>query len=240
MSRILKTASAVAIAASTLTVLMAGDVGLAYDQMVASTQVEGTIEPDTTEPSPDQEPMLPVEGPANDGAEDQTLSLPVDGGNTDGASENTPPTSENPAQTATAQPADLRELVNMQNLSDELDAEMRCLASAVYFESKGESLRGQLAVARVVIARAQSSRFPDSYCGVVYQRKQFSFVRGGEMPRIRTNSKSWANARAVAMIADNDAWESDVEGALFFHARYVNPRWRLTRIAQIDNHVFYR
>ncbi|PIX64774.1 MAG: cell wall hydrolase [Sphingomonadales bacterium CG_4_10_14_3_um_filter_58_15] len=134
----------------------------------------------------------------------------------------------------------LRQLVRQQSVDGSLDAEMQCLAGTVYFESKGESLQGQLAVARVVLARVASSRFPNSICGVVFQRSQFSFVRGGKMPPIRTGQRHWRNAVAIAKIAMNDGWESPVEGALFFHARYVSPGWRLTRLATIDNHIFYR
>jgi len=117
----------------------------------------------------------------------------------------------------------LRQLVRQQSVDGSLDAEMQCLAGTVYFESKGESLQGQLAVARVVLARVASSRFPNSICGVVFQRSQFSFVRGGKMPPIRTGQRHWRNAVAIAKIAMNDGWESPVEGALFFHARYVSP-----------------
>lgn len=134
----------------------------------------------------------------------------------------------------------LAELVGMQDVREPLNAEERCLASAVYFESKGESLAGQLAVARVVIARSQSGRFPSTLCGVVYQKSQFSFVRGGGMPPISTGSAHWRNAVAISRIALNDSWKSPVEGALFFHARHVSPGWRLTRIGSIDNHIFYR
>lgn len=134
----------------------------------------------------------------------------------------------------------LRELVSQQSTNSTLSAEMKCLAGTVYFESKGESLKGQLAVARVVMGRAASSRFPNSICGVVYQRKQFSFIRGGKMPRIDKSGKHWRNAVAISKIAMNDAWKSPVEGALFFHARYVSPGWRLKRMATIDNHIFYR
>lgn len=134
----------------------------------------------------------------------------------------------------------LRALVRQQSTSGALSKEMQCLAGTVYFESKGESLEGQLAVARVVMARAKSSRFPNSICGVVYQRKQFSFIRGGKMPRINKSHQHWRNAVAISKIAMNDAWKSSVEGALFFHARYVSPGWRLKRMATIDNHIFYR
>ncbi|MEP7348451.1 MAG: cell wall hydrolase [Sphingorhabdus sp.] len=134
----------------------------------------------------------------------------------------------------------LAELVRKQDIQSALDRETQCLAGAVYFESKGESLSGQLAVARVVMARAQSGRFPSSLCGVVYQKSQFSFVRGNGMPRIDTGSNNWRNAVAISQIAQSNAWQSPVEGALFFHARYVSPGWRLTRIGTVDNHVFYR
>ena len=132
------------------------------------------------------------------------------------------------------------ELVRAQDTSAALSAEERCLAGAVYFESKGESLNGQLAVARVVMARAKSGRFPTTLCGVVYQKSQFSFVRGGGMPPIAASSNHWRNAVAISKIALNGSWKSPVEGALFFHARHVSPGWRLTRIGSIDNHIFYR
>jgi spore germination cell wall hydrolase CwlJ-like protein len=134
----------------------------------------------------------------------------------------------------------LAELVKSHGSAGELDAEIRCLAGAVYFESKGESLSGQLAVARVVLARTKSGRFPSTICGVVYQPSQFSFVRGGKMPRIDTGSTHWKNAVAISQIAVDGSWKSPVEGALFFHARYVSPGWRLKRMGSIDNHVFYR
>lgn len=130
--------------------------------------------------------------------------------------------------------------VEAQGTPGEIDAQMRCLAGAVYFEARGESLKGQLAVARVIIERARSGRFPDSYCGVVYQRSQFSFVRGNRMPKIRTQSRAWRRALAVAQIADEGSWDSPVEGALFFHAVRVSPGWRLKRLARVDNHIFYR
>lgn len=134
----------------------------------------------------------------------------------------------------------LAEMVRMQDTKASLDTEQRCLAAAVYFESKGESLSGQLAVARVVMARSKSGRFPTSLCGVVYQKSQFSFVRGNSIPRIYTGGTHWRHAVAVSKIALSNGWKSPVEGALFFHARSVSPGWRMTRLGTVDNHVFYR
>lgn len=135
----------------------------------------------------------------------------------------------------------LAELVaHHASADDGLTAEQNCLAGAIYFEAKSESLEGQLAVGRVIVARSKSGRFPGSYCGVVYQPSQFSFVRGRSMPGINKGSRQWQNAAAMARIAHAGSWRSPVEGALFFHATHVSPGWRLKRMARIDNHVFYR
>jgi spore germination cell wall hydrolase CwlJ-like protein len=139
-----------------------------------------------------------------------------------------------------AQANSLAALVDAQGAPEELDGDMKCLAGAVYFESKGESLEGQLAVARVIINRAKSGRFADSLCGVVYQPSQFSFVRGNSIPPVRAESRGWRQAVAIAQIATNDSWDSRAEGALFFHARRVSPGWGKAKLAMIDNHIFYR
>ena len=134
----------------------------------------------------------------------------------------------------------LAAMVASQPRPRELSRELNCLAGAIFFESRGESLAGQLAVGRVIVARSRSGRFPNSYCGVVFQRSQFSFVQGNSMPAIAKASNAWKNAVAIAQIAHSGSWRSPTEGALFFHAARINPAWRLTRIARVDNHVFYR
>jgi hypothetical protein len=136
--------------------------------------------------------------------------------------------------------SNLSALVAKHGAPGSMDAETRCLAGAVYFESKGESLPGQLAVARVVLARTKSGRFASTICGVVFQKSQFSFVRHGRMPAIDTGGAHWRNAVAISEIALDNSWKSPVEGALFFHARYVSPGWKLKRLGAIDNHIFYR
>jgi spore germination cell wall hydrolase CwlJ-like protein len=134
----------------------------------------------------------------------------------------------------------LAELVDDMPVDGELSNDMQCLAGAIYFEARGEPLLGQLAVGRVIIDRAESGRFPDSYCGVVYQPGQFSFAHGGHMPRIDTSSDAWENAKAIARIAHEGLWDSPAKGALFFHATGVSPHWGRTRLARIDHHIFYR
>ena len=135
---------------------------------------------------------------------------------------------------------DLASMVAQLRSTEAGSRELECLAGAIYFESKSESLKGQLAVGHVIANRAASGRFPKSYGGVVYQRSQFSFVRGGTMPRIARSHIQWKNAVAIAKIVDQKLAPTPVSKALFFHARRVSPGWRLTRVATLGNHVFYR
>jgi spore germination cell wall hydrolase CwlJ-like protein len=134
----------------------------------------------------------------------------------------------------------LAELVSEYAGTQPTDAEQECLAGAVYFEAKGEPLHGQLSVAEVVLNRARSGRFPASVCGVVKQRGQFSFIRGGRFPAIARTSLAWKRAVAIAHIAVRDLADGPAPRALFFHAKRVSPRWRLTRVAMVGNHIFYR
>ena len=144
------------------------------------------------------------------------------------------------AEETVAAGATLAEAVASLRSSDPGSRELECLAGAIYFESKSESLQGQLAVGHVVANRADSGRFPSSYCGVVFQRSQFSFVRGRSLPPIPRASRDWQEAVAIAKIVDQELRPSPVGKALFFHARRVSPGWRLTRVATLGNHIFYR
>jgi spore germination cell wall hydrolase CwlJ-like protein len=147
-----------------------------------------------------------------------------------------------PAAATLTEAGSLSELVGMVDTDAAMDEQMRCLAGAVYFEARGEPLAGQLAVAQVIINRTEDGRFPRSYCGVVAQPGQFSFMRGRHMPQVREGSAAWNRAVAVAQIAHKGLWESEAGNAVFFHARYVRPGWShtKTRLAQIDTHIFYR
>ena len=119
------------------------------------------------------------------------------------------------------------------------DEALQCLAGAIYFESKGEPLTGQLAVAEVIINRAKSGRFPSDVCAVVKQRGQFSFVRGGQIPTI-TKGASYRTAVAVAKVALASAWNSPADKALYFNTPDRRPSVRAIKVASIGNHVFYR
>ena len=135
---------------------------------------------------------------------------------------------------------DLATLVAQLRSSDPGSRELECLAVGIYFESKSEPLAGQLAVGEVIANRASSGRFAKTYCGVLFQRGQFSFVRGKSWPAIARSGKQWKTAVAIAKIVDQDLKDSEVGNALFFHAKRVSPRWKLKRVASIGNHIFYR
>ena len=136
---------------------------------------------------------------------------------------------------------DLASLVAQFRGSDPGSRELECLAVGVYFEAKSEALTGQLAVGEVIANRANSDgRFPSSYCGVLFQHGQFSFIRGHRWPKVNKSGKQWQTAVAIAKIVDQDLKDSAAENALFFHAKRVSPGWRLKRVASIGNHIFYR
>jgi spore germination cell wall hydrolase CwlJ-like protein len=135
---------------------------------------------------------------------------------------------------------DLPTLVAELSGPDAGSRELECLATGIYFESKGEPLAGQLAVGQVIANRAESGRFASTYCGVLFQRGQFSFIHGRKLPHVSHSKSQWQTAVAIAKIVDRDLKESKVGDALFFHARYVRPSWHLKRVASIGNHIFYR
>lgn len=124
---------------------------------------------------------------------------------------------------------------------------LRCLALAVYFEAGSESRTGKEAVAHVVLNRAQHAGFPAGVCGVVQQgarqrRCQFGWYcdRHGNQP---TSAVMWQSAQEVASEALSGRSDDPTDGALYFApARTHRPSWtqRLTQVARIGGHVFYR
>lgn len=116
-------------------------------------------------------------------------------------------------------------------------ADAKCLARAVYFESRGEPLEGQLAVAQVILNRVASGRYARTVCGVIEQPGQFSFAHE-RSPRAGSD---WRIAQAIARIALGDHWEPMAPRAIAFHATRVSPSWgRMQRVSRIGNHIFYR
>jgi spore germination cell wall hydrolase CwlJ-like protein len=151
------------------------------------------------------------------------------------------PTDENADQAAIDRSEDLASMVADLRGPEAGSRELECLATGIYFESKSEPLAGQLAVGQVIANRADSGgRFPSTYCGVLFQRGQFSFLHGGSLPHVAHSNRQWQTAVAIAKIVDQHLKDSPVGNALFFHARYVSPGWHLKKVASIGNHVFFR
>jgi len=128
--------------------------------------------------------------------------------------------------------------------STALDEEANCMAVAVYHEARGESVEGQLAVARVIMNRAVSGKYPTTWCGVVKQPWQFSFVNPhtGYLPSVDQASDAWRKAQGITRLAMANVVPSLPTDVLWYHANYVAPSWghRLTRVSQIGAHIFYR
>jgi len=127
-------------------------------------------------------------------------------------------------------------------------AEQQCLASGIYFESRGESVKGQAAVAQVILNRVRNPAYPKTICGVVYQnedwrnRCQFSFACDNIKDRINS-AEHWKTARDVAMaVTAGKIWLPEVGSATHYHAVYVRPNWAPTmkKVGRIGLHVFYR
>jgi spore germination cell wall hydrolase CwlJ-like protein len=146
------------------------------------------------------------------------------------------------ADAAVPRPRTLTELVSAYQATELSDSEQDCLASAVYFEARGERIEGQLAVAEVVLNRVASKHYPDTICEVVEQPWQFSFVNAtGRIPEADRTSKSWKNAVAISTIALDKLAGEVSKDVLWYHADYVAPVWRksLDREKKVGLHIFY-
>lgn len=126
--------------------------------------------------------------------------------------------------------------------------EQRCLAEGIYFEARGESEEGQVAVAQVVLNRVKNPAYPNSICGVVYQNKhkrnrcQFSFACDGIRDRI-SSPGAWKTAQRLAKeVLDGKQYLKMVDASTHYHATYVNPRWAKSMVkrGQVGLHIFYK
>ena len=131
--------------------------------------------------------------------------------------------------------------------AESLDAEARCLAQAIYYESRNEPLAGQLAVAEVISNRMRDHRYPDTACGVVFQGStrttgcQFTFTCDGALNR-PPKGTAWEQAKEIAAHVLMNLAEDRTGGATHYHATYVDPVWSagLIKTDKIGLHVFYR
>ena len=124
----------------------------------------------------------------------------------------------------------------------------KCLANAVYFEARGESVRGQIAVAQVVMNRVFSPFYPNDVCGVVYQNAhrhlacQFTFACDG-IPDIVTEPDAWERAKRIARdMLDGKLWMPEVSKSTHYHAYWVHPDWvnEMKKVYKLGVHTFYR
>lgn len=126
--------------------------------------------------------------------------------------------------------------------------EQTCLANGIYFEARGESLRGQAAVAQVILNRVRNPTYPDTICGVVYQnqnwhnRCQFSFACDGKRDVIASPSH-YKTAKDIAMaVTAGKIFLPEVGSSTHYYAQYVSPGWAraMNRMSKIGLHIFYR
>jgi N-acetylmuramoyl-L-alanine amidase len=142
-------------------------------------------------------------------------------------------------------------------VAGEFDEELMCMAKNIYFVAGNQPLSGKIAVGLVTLNRSMSSQFPDTVCDVIYQGEYYTNYKGKEVPvigqcqfswfcdgksDIPTDSFTWLQAIGVAEELLNYTPIDITEGALWYHADYVNPEWSnyLQRIVTIENHIFYK
>ncbi|MEO0326985.1 MAG: cell wall hydrolase [Pseudomonadota bacterium] len=126
--------------------------------------------------------------------------------------------------------------------------QQKCLAEGIYFEARGEPVRGQAAVSQVILNRVRNPHYPDTICGVVYQNKhwhnrcQFSFACDRIRDRILNKRLYGVALHVAAETTANRIWLPQVGSSTHYHATYVNPRWARTmkRVGKIGLHIFYR
>jgi len=130
----------------------------------------------------------------------------------------------------------------------EVEKSLDCLAMNVYREAGHEPFEGKVAVAQVTLNRVNSNKFPRDVCAVVYQKSrftervicQFSWYCDSKHRNRPVNDEAYEESYRVAkMVFLEDFKLESIENALYYHADYVNPNWKLKRIAKIGTHIFY-
>ena len=151
--------------------------------------------------------------------------------------------------------ARLESLRNAQNAmppgyvtAAEQTRQLECLTRNIYWEAASEPFEGKVAVAQVTLNRMQSGKFPDSVCGVVYQKNvfyekvvcQFSWYCEGNQKMKPIHKPLWRESEEVAKKVLLEGFRlPGLKNALYYHADYVNPGWQLPKIDQIGRHIFY-
>ena len=131
----------------------------------------------------------------------------------------------------------------------EMDRQLKCMTDNLYYEAAKEPPEGQIAVAQVVMNRVDHPDFPKDVCSVVYQKStragailcQFTWLCDGSLGRSAVNKELYVQCSDVAKRVMLEGFRlPSIQGALYYHADYVNPRWQKTRVAKIGHHIFYK
>lgn len=162
-----------------------------------------------------------------------------------------------PGVIAMAPIPDTAETPSVNDAVDDADVELSsgkhasakaCLTTAIYFEARGETAKGQRAVAEVIVSRTKQRGRPKSVCGVVYEGShrstgcQFSFTCDGIADVVRDRA-AWARAKRVAGLVLSARGRKKISrGATHYHATWVRPYWAssMVKVARIGSHIFYR
>ena len=137
--------------------------------------------------------------------------------------------------------SEIRSEIRYSNLTTQDKKQVRCLASNIYFEAKGEPRLGQIAVANVTMNRVLSDRFGDSVCAVVYEKKQFSWVKNKKSIKVDEKLYQEILELATTVYLTYDPMHDVTRGATRFHAKRIHPKWKnVQKTAQIGGHIFYR
>jgi spore germination cell wall hydrolase CwlJ-like protein len=131
----------------------------------------------------------------------------------------------------------------------DIDRQVECMTRNIYYEASHEPPEGKIAVAQVVMNRAASDKFPNDVCQVISQKTvfhsavvcQFTWLCDGSVQRRTIHPDQWEESRIAAKKVLLEGFRlPSLENALFYHADYVNPRWRLDEVARIGRHIFYQ
>ena len=125
--------------------------------------------------------------------------------------------------------------------------QMSCLAEALYFEARGEPIKGQLAVGEVILNRVEDTRYPSSICKVINQGTgrrfacQFTYTCDGKLETVHER-KPYEMALKIAKILMTTHDRRLTRGSTHYHSNYVNPKWskKFERVAKFGRHIFYR
>lgn len=131
----------------------------------------------------------------------------------------------------------------------DMQKQIQCMSKNIYWEAANEPFEGKVAVAQVTLNRVASGKFPESVCGVVYQKNvlyekvvcQFSWFCEANNINKPIHPKLYQESEDVAKMVMLEGMRlPSLKEAMYYHADYINPRWNKEKITQIGHHIFYK